>query len=85
MDKYLKCLYDHVMEHLLTDTRRNMFEYNRCSLAQEQAWGVLKSTLTPEQLELLEDYQAARTKVCALEEEWLFQESITLGKWLAQT
>lgn len=83
MDAYLKCLYDHVMERLLTCGRPDMMEYRLCSADQDRAWNDLRNVLTAEQLRLLEDYQSAKARVCALEDQWLFQEAVALGKWMA--
>lgn len=84
MDVYLKCLYDHIMEHLLDNKRPDMPEYRRRSTTQDLAWYTLTQTLTPEQLHLLELYQTARAHVFALEDQWLFQEAVSLGKWMAR-
>ncbi len=84
MDAYLECLYSHVMEHLLDNERPDMPEYRRRSTAQSSAWYALAQALTPEQRRLLELYQAAQARVFVLEDQWLFQEAVSLGKWMAQ-
>ncbi len=84
MDDYLKCLYDHVMDGLLPGAGRDRAEHDRRSREQERAWDALWASLSPEQIGLVEDYQAAQAETCALEDEWLFQEGVALGKWLAR-
>ncbi len=83
MDSYLKCLYDHVMECLLRCPRPDMAEYGLRAAEQGRAWEDLKQALSPEQIQLVEAYQAAQSRVFALEDEWLFQEAVALGKWMA--
>lgn len=82
MDEYMQCLYDHVMEHILLHPHPDMAEYSLRSADQNRAWNDLKNVLTAEQLRLLEDYQTAKARVCSLEDEWLFQEAVALGKWM---
>lgn len=84
MDAYLKCLYTHVMEHLLDSERPDMPEYKRRSTTQDKAWKNLREALTVEQLRLVEEYQAAYSYVCDIEDEWLFQAAVSLGKWMAR-
>lgn len=84
MDTYLKCLYDHIMEHLLDSERLDMPEYKRRTTTQDLAWYALAHTLTPEQLHLLSLYQTAQSHVFVLEDQWLFQEAVALGKWMAR-
>jgi len=84
MDEYLQCLYTHVMERLLLSPRPDLAEYRLRSIDQDQAWDALEKTLAPEQLQLLEAYQAAKSHVCAIEDRWLFQEAVSLGKWMAR-
>ena len=84
MDEYLQCLYAYAMENLFLRNRPDMEEYRFRSTAQEEALDSLEKTLTPEQHRLLEVYQAARCHVCAMEDRWLFQEAVSLGKWMVR-
>lgn len=84
MDEYLDCLYRYVLDHLLLDVRLDLIDYNRRSMRENMAWDALEKSLTPEQLDLVEEYQSACGDMRFLEDELLFQKAIALGKWLAQ-
>ena len=43
----------------------------------------LEKALTPEQLRLVEDYKDACCGLRDLEDRLLFQEAVSLGKWMA--
>lgn len=85
MDEYLRCLYDYIMEHLSASKHPDAEEYCRCIALQDKAWSALKAALTPEQLELVENYQTARARTCTLEDELLFQAAVSLGKWMVRS
>lgn len=84
MDEYLQCLYHYILDHLLLDARLDLIDYNRWTTRQKLAWNALEKSLTPEQLDLVEDYQSACGGKRFLEDELLFQKAVTLGKWMAQ-
>ena len=84
MDEYLRCLYEHATDRLLTDARLDAAKYHRRSIVQNQAWNALKAALTPEQMKLVQNYQFAQANVCALEDELLFEAAVSLGKWMAR-
>ena len=48
------------------------------------AWAALKGALTPEQLNLVEDYRDAWCGLRFLEDRLLFQKAVSLGKWMAR-
>lgn len=84
MDDYLKCLYEHVMEHISVSNYPDAEEYHHRMALQDETWSALKAALTPEQLELVENYQAARAGTWVLEDELLFQAAVSLGKWMVR-
>lgn len=84
MDDYLDCLYRYTLDHLLLDVRLDLIDYSRWSHRQEIAWEALAKALTPEQLQLVEDYRDACCGRRELEDRLLFQEAVSLGKWMAQ-
>lgn len=85
MDEYLDCLYQYVSSHLLLDVRLDMIDYSRWNARQDMAWAALKGALTPEQLNLVEDYRDAWCGLRFLEDRLLFQKAVSLGKWMART
>ena len=84
MDAYLNCLYQYVSDHLLLDVRLDLIDYSRWTERQNMAWNALKEALSPEQIDLVEDYRAAWSGRHFLEDELLFQEAVDLGKWMAR-
>lgn len=84
MDEYLQCLYRYVLDHLLLDTRMDFIDYNRRVKSENLAWDALAVALTPEQIELVENYHNACAKTRFLEDELLFQKAVALGKWMAR-
>lgn len=84
MDEYLQCLFQYVSENLLLDVRLDLVDYSRWNERQDMAWTALKESLTPEQLNLVEDYKDAWCGLRFLEDQLLFQKAVTLGKRMAQ-
>ena len=84
MDNYLQCLYYYVLENLSPAMHPDFPEYRRCADTANNAWIALKETLSPAQLELVENYRSAWDRVSALEDELLFQKAVALGKWMAR-
>lgn len=84
MDEYLHCLYLYVLDHLFLDARINIIDYNRWVKRENLAWDALRDALTPEQIELVENYHNACADVRFLEDELLFQKAVGLGRWLAR-
>ena len=74
MDDYLDCLYRYTLDHLLLDVRLDLIDYSRWNHRQ---------ALTPEQLQLVEVYRDACCGLRDLEDRLLFQEAVSLGKWMA--
>ncbi len=83
MDDYLDCLYRYTLDHLLLDVRLDLIDYSRWNHRQDIAWEALAKALTPEQLHLVEDYRDACCGLRDLEDRLLFQEAVSLGKWMA--
>ena len=83
MDTYSNCLYDHIMGRPLLSGRRDVTEYRLRSGEPDRAGEEPRKVLTAERLRFLEDYQTAKARVCALEDEWLFRETVSLGRWMA--
>ena len=83
MDDYLDCLYRYTLDHLLLDVRLDLIDYSRWNHRQDIAWEALEKALTPEQLQLVEDYRDACCGLRDLEDRLLFQEAVALGKWMA--
>jgi len=84
MDEYLDCLFQYVSENLLLDARVDLIDYNRWNESENTTWTALNAALTPEQLRLVEDYNAACSGKRFLEDQLLFQKAISLGKWMAR-
>lgn len=84
MDEYLQCLFQYVSENLLLDVRLDLVDYSRWNERQDMAWTALKESLTPEQLNLVEDYKDAWCGLRFLEDQLLFQKAVSLGKWMAR-
>lgn len=84
MDEYLDCLYQYVSNHLLLDARLDVIDYSRWNARQKLAWEALEKALTPDQLNLVEDYQSACGGMRFLEDQLLFQKAVSLGKWMAR-
>ena len=84
MDAYLHCLYQYISENLLQDARLNVIKYSRWTERQDAAWDALKKALSPEQLELVENYRDGWSGKRLLEDEILFQQAVDLGKWMAR-
>lgn len=83
MDDYLDCLYRYTLDHLLLDVRLDLIDYSRWNHRQDIAWEALEKALAPEQLQLVEDYRDACCGLRELEDRLLFQEAVSLGKWMA--
>ena len=83
MDDYLDCLYRYTLDHLLLDVRLDLIDYSRWNHRQYIAWEALSKSMTPEQLQLVEDYRDACCGLRDLEDRLLFQEAVSLGKWMA--
>ena len=83
MDDYLDCLYRYTLDHLLLDVRLDLIDYSRWNNRQDIAWEALAKALTPEQLQLVEYYRDACCGLRDLEDRLLFQEAVSLGKWMA--
>ena len=83
MDDYLECLYTYTLERLLSDVHLDLFEYSRWTARQDAAWAALQEALTPEQLDLVEDYRSACSGLHYVEDALLFQKAVALGKWMA--
>ena len=71
MDGYLDCLYRYILDHLLLDARLDLIDYSRWNNRRDFAWEALEKALTPEQLRL--------------EDRLLFQEAVSLGKWMVRS
>ena len=82
MDDYLDCLYRYILDHLLLDARLDLIDYSRWNNRRDFAWEALEKALTPEQLRLVEDYKDACCGLRDMEDRLLFQEAVSLGKWM---
>ncbi len=59
--------------------------YSNCwDKRQDIAWEALKKALTPEQLQLVENYKDAYCGLRDLEDRLLFQEAVSLGRWMTR-
>lgn len=85
MDDYLQCLYSYILDHLRSNAHLNLFDYSRWNERREQAWKALAEALTPEQLDLVENYYSAWCGLRELDDKLLFEAAVSLGKWMARS
>ena len=84
MNAYLKCLYERMIGDGFPSSCEDFQEY-RCFLEKRNdAYQKIEATLTPEQLDLLDDYLSARNALSEMESGFLFEEAVALGKWMAR-
>lgn len=83
MDEYLRCLYDYILEVRRDDTLLKMPEYRAAHENLLQAWDAMEAALTGEQQEIVDRLLTAKENVYIREDEWLFLEGVSLGKWMA--
>ncbi len=83
MDEYLQCLYDYILEVRRNETLLKTPEYRAARKSFLRAWDVMEAALTKEQQEIVDRLLTARENVCSREDEWLFLEGVSLGRWMA--
>ena len=84
MDDYLRCLYMNLMENRFTKKYETLRKYRQGIAYRDIAFNNLIRSLTPEQQDLLEQYETQQGVLDCLETEILFEEAVALGKWMAR-
>lgn len=84
MDEYLQCLYDYILEVRRTETLQKTPEYRMRRTSMLAAMQAMDAVLPEEQKKVVDAFQTSQSRLSVLEEEWLFQEAVSLGKWLSR-
>ena len=83
MDEYLQCLYNYIMETRRDETLMRTYEYRKRRTAMLTAMHFMEATLTEEQRKTVDSYLSLQSKLTVMESDWLFQEGVALGRWMA--
>ena len=84
MHEYLKHLYNYILESRMSSSLQKRVEYQSSHIKVLDAWREMEKVLTDEQKKVVNDLLDAKAQVSTFEDEWLFQEGVALGKWLAR-
>lgn len=82
MNAYLKCLYTTCMENGFAEEKEQLTYYRGCIARRNDAFKRLEASLSPEQIELFEEFETTQAAVDCFETEALFEEAVALGKWM---
>lgn len=83
MDEYLQCLYNYILEVRRDETLRKTPEYRMERISLLTMMRTMDADLSKEQQKIVNRYLSCQSRLSALEGEWLFQEAVSLGRWLA--
>lgn len=83
MDEYLQCLYNYILEVRRDETLRKTPEYRMERISLLTMMRTMDADLSEEQQKIVNRYLSCQSRLSALEGEWLFQEAVSLGRWLA--
>lgn len=84
MDEYLQCLYNYILEVRRDETLLKLPEYRMERISLLAAMRAMDAALSEEQQKIVNRYLSCQSRLSVLEDEWLFQEAMALGKWLAR-
>ena len=84
MNEYLQCLYNYILEVRRDDALRKLPEYRMERISLLAAMRAMDAALSEEQQKIVNRYLSCQARLSVLEDEWLFQEAMALGKWLAR-
>lgn len=84
MDEYLKCLYCYIIDSHRADTLLHSLEYQVRSQSAFRAWERLEDELSQAQLTAVDEYMSEYAQLSGLEKDWIFQEGVALGRWMAR-
>ena len=85
MVQLLKCLYCYIIDSHRADTLLHSLEYQVRSQSAFSAWERLEDELSQAQLTAVDEYMSEYAQLSGLEKDWIFQEGVALGRWLAQS
>ena len=84
MDEYLQCLYNYILEVRRDETLLKLPEYRMERISLLAAMRAMDAALSTEQQKAVNAFLSCQSRLSVLEDEWLFQEAMALGKWLAR-
>nr|WP_325217741.1 hypothetical protein [uncultured Oscillibacter sp.] len=84
MDEYLQCLYNYILEVRRDETLLKLPEYRMERISLLAAMRAMDAALSKEQQKAVNAFLSCQSRLSVLEDEWLFQEAMALGKWLAR-
>ena len=84
MDEYLGCLYNHILEVRRDETLLKTPEYRMRRTAMLTAMRAMDAVLSEEQQKAVNVFLSCQFHLSVLESDWLFQEAVSLGKWMAR-
>ena len=84
MDEYLQCLYNYILEVRRDETLLKLPEYRMERISLLAAMRAMDAALSKEQQKAVNAFLSCQYRLSVLEDEWLFQEAMALGKWLAR-
>ena len=83
MDEYLQCLYNYILEVRRDETMLKTPEYRMRRTSMLTAMRAMDAVLSEEQQKAVNTFLSGHSRLSVLEDEWLFQEAVALGRWLA--
>lgn len=84
MDEYLQCLYNYILEVRRDETLLKTPEYHTERKSLLAAMRAMDAVLSEEQQKMVNRYLSCQSRLSVLEDAWLFQEAVALGKWMAR-
>lgn len=84
MDTYLDFLFNYILEIRLNELTRPSAEYQRAAAKALEQSDILESMLTPAQKAALDEFLSADSRLLTMDEQYIFQEAVALGKWMAR-
>lgn len=84
MDEYLQCLYSYILEVRRDETLRKTPEYCTQRRSLLEAMHAMQDALPRDLREIVDAYLTCQSHLSVLESDWLFQEAVSLGKWMAR-
>lgn len=84
MDEYLQCLYNYILEVRRDETLLKTPEYRMRRTTMLVAMQTMDAVLPEDQKKIVNAFLSSQSRLSILEDEWLFREAVSLGKWLAR-